>query len=153
ARALFREAGDAVAAAELAIPLGTALGSMGDRASDAEVLLQARAILETHPGSGLVDVIAAQARGQQIGNRLDRALELATESIDLADRIGVPPPYRAIIVQGHCRVATGDREGEATVRRGIELATALGDLRTAGSAFMNLANALVETAGPAVALS
>jgi class 3 adenylate cyclase/tetratricopeptide (TPR) repeat protein len=153
ARALLRETGDEEAAAELAIPLGTALGSMGDRAGDAAVLAEARAVLAPHPGAGLVDLIAAQARGESIGNRLDRALELATESIDLAERLGVPPSYRALIVQGHCRVGMGDRGGEPTVRHGIELAAAAGDLRAAGSAFMNLANALVVTAGPAVALA
>jgi tetratricopeptide (TPR) repeat protein len=130
------EDGDQLAAAELAVPLGTALRLSG-RSPEARVARGlARPVLEANPGPGLVAFLAAETTET---DEAHVAIARADEALSLAERLGLPEPPFARIARGLFQLELGDRSGEREVRRGIDLARGSGDLRQALAGFTNLA--------------
>ena len=151
AHAAYLAAGDAVAAAELALPRHTARRQAGETADGMVILDEARPILEAARGSGLVEHLAYRARiGEQDAAQ---SLALADEAIALADELGIPHPVRALYARGMIRLEAGDRSGELEVRDGIRRALEVGDLRQAAVGLANIAQLLPDVATPTAALA
>jgi class 3 adenylate cyclase len=147
-----RARGDETAAAELAAARSVALSFAGEGDRARAVLEDARAALAAHPGPGLVAVVAEQAMAAMVASRLDRALLLADEAIDLARSLGLPPPHRALHARGWVRYGTDETAGEADFRAAIDGAIAAGAISSAGGAMQNLAIARGNERGPRAAL-
>ena len=150
--AAYRVRGDEAAAAGPAARLAVALAFSGEGARAQAVLADARSILADHPGPGLVAVIAEQAMAAMVASRLDRALVLADEAIDLAGSLGLPRPHRALHARGWVRYATDEEAGEADFGSAIEEAVVAGAIMSAGGAMQNLAIARGNAHGPKAAL-
>ncbi len=141
AQAWLGEHGEALAAAEIAAPLASALRMGGDIAAGNAVREAARPVLEANPGPGLVALLAADATA---ASELDRAVGRADAALALAERLGLPEPALARIARGLALLEGGDRSGEGEVRRGIAAGRASGDLRQALAGYAQLGWILTE---------
>jgi tetratricopeptide (TPR) repeat protein len=148
----LRARGDEVAAAELGAPLADALFQVGHADTAEATLAVARAVLEGHPGPGLVSVISAQASLRSNGEHAD-ALDLAGEAIILAASLGLPPPPRALGTRGYAQQMTDQGAAELDLRAAIDGAVTAGDLRTAYGAYTNLAVMRADFQGPEPSLA
>ena len=135
--------GDQLGAAELGVPLSTALKMSGHSAEAMQAREQARPLLEANPGPGLVALLATETTTT---DETSEALARADAALALAEALGLPEPPLARIVRGVCLLELGDRSGEEETRRGIDLARMSGDLRQALSGFAKLAWTLTEHA-------
>jgi len=148
----LRARGEELAAAELGAPLSLALSNSG-RADMAEATLAAsRAVLDGHPGPGLVSILSEQAGLRVNGEHAD-AIDRAEEAIALAASLGLPPPPRALMVRGRAGSATDQRAGEVDLRAAIDGAVSAGDVRTAYVAYQYLAVLRQDFEGPASSLA
>ena len=148
----LRARGEELAVAELGAPLSIALFNSG-RADAAEATLTAsRAVLERHPGPGLVSILCEQAMLRSNGEHAD-ALDRAEEAIELAASLGLAAPPRALAVRGGARVATDQRGAELDLRAAIDGAVGTGDLRAASIALTNIAVMRSNVQGPTFALA
>ena len=143
AQSWFDDHGDPLAAAELAVPLSAALKASGHSDEATAARDQARPVLETNAGPGLVALLAVETTAT---DESDLAIARADVALRLAERLGLPEPPLARIVRGISLLELGDRSGEAEVRRGIDLARVSGDLRQALTGFTKLALTLSEHA-------
>ena len=148
----FRARGDELASAELGAPLAYALSNSGHADTAEAILAAARAVLERHPGRGLVSVVAAQAGLRSNGEHAD-AFDLAEEAIRLAASLGLPPPYRALLTRGYARWEGDQHAAEIDLRAAIAGAVSAGDVWAAYSAYNNLATMLAYPQGPASSLA
>ena len=148
----YRERGDSIAAAELAVSLGAAVFNVGDAQREAAIVDEARRVLEEHPGPGLVAVLAEQAHIAIQRQHDSDAIARADGAIDLARELGLPPPHAALHARGVSRLHFDLDGGEADLRLAIERAEAEGDLRAAAGAFINLAGALSDVSGTAAGI-
>jgi class 3 adenylate cyclase/tetratricopeptide (TPR) repeat protein len=144
--------GEDLAAAELGAPLAIALFNSG-RSDTAEATLEAcRAVLEHHPGPGLVAILSEQAVLRSNGEHADAA-DRAEEAIALAASLGLASTPRALVVRGGTRRATDPHRAELDLRAAIDGAVSAGDLRTAYVGFCNIAILRVVVEGPAFCLT
>ena len=153
AAAAYEALGDAVAAAALAVGRFIALTNTAANEAGLAVLDAAQATLEAHPGPELVELLAHRALLESNTGQPGTALAAADGVLALAERLGFPPPFRALYARGNARLAGGDREGEGEYRRGVELAREAGDLRACVMGLSNLANNLMDVATPTEALA
>jgi tetratricopeptide (TPR) repeat protein len=148
----YRRRGDSIAAAELAVSLGAAVFNLGDAYRDEAIVDEARRVLEQHPGPGLVAILAEQAHIAIQRDHDSDAIARANGAIDLARKLGIPPPHAALHARGVARLWLDLDGGEADLRLAIERAEAEGDLRAAAGAFINLAGALNGVSGTAAGI-
>ena len=144
---ILRARGEDLAAAELGAPLAIAVVHTGRSERGEAVLAASRAELEHNPGPGLVSVLAEQAVLRLIGEHPDAA-GFAEEAIALATSLGLPPPYRALMVRGSDRPPADREAAEGDYRAAIDGAVAAGDLRAASVAIYNRAAMSVDRDGP-----
>ncbi len=152
ASAMFRAGGDPVAAAELGVPTHVALRNAGLTGRAAAVINSSRAVLERHPGRGLVAVLAEQAH-EHMTHYAPEALEEAERAIDLALSIGAPTPHRALIARGLCRYPQDPIGGEEDVRAGVEGAIRDGDVRAGMVALVNVSSMVTAIHGAAAGIA
>ncbi len=153
AHAAYLSAGSAVEAAELAVSRCIALSHLGSHEATAEVLEDARAVLATRLGKGMVRLLAYRALIYAPSAERDLTLSRAAEVLALADDLGLAPPFRALYARAIALLDSGDRSGDAQFRRGIAVARESGDLRSALLGLGQLANLLMDVATPAEALA
>jgi class 3 adenylate cyclase/tetratricopeptide (TPR) repeat protein len=138
----YRSRGDDVTAAKVAIDCANALMNAGDSGRAEVAVAAARPILEANPGAGLVDLHVHDAVRAARGDNVESTVAAADRAIELAERLGLPRPYRAVAQRGLVRIAARDPKGEIDVREGIELAMAAGDKRYAVACMANRAATL-----------
>ena len=131
ARESFLRQGDALAAANLVIPFAAALHEAGQEARARAALEEARPILEANPGPGLVELRTEDAVRLARVDDPPGALREADEALRLADSLGLPRPYRALMWRAIGLLAQKKPEGEAEFRAALDLAMAAGDTRFA----------------------
>jgi len=130
---------DVMAAAELAVPLKTALANAGQTERGDALLVEARALFEAAGDPMVVAVIAEQGVSALVGFRYEEAIELAEDAIERARSLGLPEPARALMARASARFNADPTAAEADFRRSIELALEEGDLRSATVCYYNLA--------------
>ena len=118
ARGDFRSAGEAIASASFAAAqLSTA---PGDIVRARELLSEAIRLLESGPPSReLAFAYGAAARNEILGGRIHAGMELATQALELADRLGMDgQAVRASQFRGFAKLSLGDPAGvDGTARR------------------------------------
>jgi class 3 adenylate cyclase/tetratricopeptide (TPR) repeat protein len=131
--------GDTEAATEAALHLWVALWDMGEGARANAILARARAMLGQTPSPGLANLLAFESSRD---SDHEAAIRGATESIAMAESLGIDPPPRALSARGLGRVALGDLEGEGDVRLAIEGSFREGNARGAAVPIFNLARVM-----------
>lgn len=136
--AAHRAMGNDVAAAEMAVSWAGALMNAGGRATAETAIETARPVLEANPGPGLVDLYVLDTVQAGRGGGVEATDRAANRALELAERLGLPRPYRAVATQGNSRIASGDPAGEAFMREAARLALAAGDPRYAVTTLSNM---------------
>ena len=152
ALALFRESSEPVAAGRTLTTLTSMLGRLGD-SRQTETIEEAVALLEPLPGPELVDAYAAQAGSRYVGAAYLEAIAAAERALELAERLGLDEPARALGARGGSRAYLGQRDGLADMRRALALALEQGRGRDAALLHNNLAIASWLYEGPDAALA
>jgi class 3 adenylate cyclase/tetratricopeptide (TPR) repeat protein len=118
-----------------------------------ELDLEAVALLETlPPAHDLVEALAELAHTYMCLDHLAQAIDTADQAIELASRIGVPLPGRALSARGLSRLGLGDPGGIDQGTQAIAALIAAGQTRNAAVAWMNLSHTISSTEGPRVSL-
>ena len=152
ALALHRTAGARVANGRTLTALSSALRTTGDPRSR-ELIAEAVQLLEAEePGPELVSAYAQLARGNAIDAAYAEAIAAAERALELAARLGLAEPARALGYRGVSRAYPGDARGLADMRRALELATGQGLSEAAAVLYNNLALAAWQHEGPEAAL-
>jgi tetratricopeptide (TPR) repeat protein len=145
----FRLAGEIPAAARAMGPLASVLARLGDP-RQWTVQQEALALLEPLGASpGLVAALTEMARAEALQYRSEDALRLATRAIDLAEKLDLPRPARALGYRGMARTDLGDAGGLTDLREAIELATHAGEAREVANLYNNLGSRVWFFEGPA----
>jgi class 3 adenylate cyclase/tetratricopeptide (TPR) repeat protein len=138
----FRDSGDELAAAGLALRQAPAYRNIGDQPLAMAVVEAARPILNANPGRGLVDLHIEESIQAAYRDDHPGAVTAANAALALAASLGLPKPYRALGQRGLARQNTGDPAGEADLREAVDLAIAAGDSRYALSTLSNRAEGM-----------
>jgi len=150
--AAFEAAGDAPATARAMRQLTRVYGTLGN---PRRWTLAREALELLEPLGESPDLIAALTEVASLDALLGRnadAIATADRALDLAVRLGVPRPARALGFRGIARGNLGDPGAAEDLREGISLATAIGDGREVGVLHNNLGVQLWRTVGPVAAL-
>jgi class 3 adenylate cyclase/tetratricopeptide (TPR) repeat protein len=119
--ALFRDAGDATAAADAMIDLNHELYRLGDPRAR-EVLREALATLEGQaPGPALVRALSRTSGDCLFRGEVEDAVAFADRAIELSGSIAVPRPSHAFEVRGTARCLRGDAGGLDDMRTALAL--------------------------------
>ena len=149
---LHRNAGARVAHGRTLTALSSALRTTGDPRSR-ELIADAVQLLEAEePGPELVNAYAQLARGNAIDAAYEEAIAAAERALELAARLGLAEPARALGYRGVSRAYPGDAQGLADMRRALELAVGQGLSEAAAVLYNNLALAAWQHEGPEAAL-
>jgi tetratricopeptide (TPR) repeat protein len=152
ARGDFRSAGEAIASASFAAAqLSTA---PGDIVRARELLSEAIKLLESGPPSReLAFAYGAAARNEILSGRIRKGMELATQALELADRLGLDSQaVRARQFRGFAKLTLGDPAGVDEIREALRLSLERGLGFESVTAYQNLAHATWYTEGPRQAL-
>lgn len=149
---LHRTAGARVAKGRTLTALSSALRQTGDPRSR-ELIAEAVQLLEAEePGPELVSAYAQLARGNAIDAAYVDAIAAAERALELAARLGLAEPARALGYRGVSRAYPGDAQGLTDMRRALELAIGQGLSADAATLYNNLALAAWQHEGPQAAL-
>jgi DNA-binding SARP family transcriptional activator/tetratricopeptide (TPR) repeat protein len=148
----LQDEGDVLHAGEALATLSNVRRYLGEpgHAASAE---QAVALLEHRPGPELVAALAQLAGFNYSGGAYDQAIATAGRALDLARRLGLPAPARALGFRGGARCAKGETEGLGEMEQALELLVEQGKGRDAAVLHGNLAVVRWLLAGPAAALA
>jgi hypothetical protein len=140
ARAALLAAGDRARAAEAEARLGELWWLKGKRDRCFEHLGRAQALVRGEPASaGKAYVLSELARYRMLADEFDA--ETGREALELAETLGLDEVRaQVLITNGTGRVITGDPQGIADVRRGLEIALAGNFLFAAIRGYSNLAH-------------
>ena len=153
ALALHREAGAKVAEGRTLTALSSALRQTGDP-HNRELIAEAVTLLEAEePGPELVKAYAQLARGNAIDADYVEAIAAAERALELAARLGLAEPARALGYRGVSRAYPGDAQGLADMRRALALAVDQGLGLDAATLYNNLALGTWQHEGPRAALA
>jgi predicted ATPase/class 3 adenylate cyclase len=124
------------------------LHRLGDRRYP-DVADTALGILEPlGPSAELAETLADRAAASFLSGQHPEAAAFAERAIELAAKLGLPAPARALGFYGCARFALGQAAGLEDMRRALEAATAQGLGREAAVLYLNLAASLVRAEGP-----
>jgi class 3 adenylate cyclase/tetratricopeptide (TPR) repeat protein len=152
ALALYREDWATLAAARTLTTLSNVLRVAGDP-HGRDLLAEAVTLLEAEePGPELVSAYAQLAASRALDSAYAEAIAAAERATQLAARLGLPEPARALGYRGMARDALGEAQGLADMRRALALAVEQGMGRDAATLHNNLAVDTWQYEGPAVAL-
>jgi class 3 adenylate cyclase/tetratricopeptide (TPR) repeat protein len=122
ALSLDRERGDSLATGSTLTTLALVLRLLGDPHVE-ETLAEALELLETLPaGPELVAAQTEQAAFRYLSAAYPEALVAADQAIQLAARLDLPEPARALGFRGAARAYLGEPQGMAEMRRALQLA-------------------------------
>jgi class 3 adenylate cyclase/tetratricopeptide (TPR) repeat protein len=115
---------------------------------------RAVALLEsTTPGPDLVDALTELGATYAVGGRFAESIEVGDRAADIAARLGLPPPHRALANRGFARVYLGDMRGLTDAEAALAALLASGESRMGGVAWLNLAIMRWQVTGPQTAIS
>src|SRR5207302_376828 len=97
--AAFRAQGDVRRAGEALAVLSSVRYSLGEP-DHVRLAEEAVALLEHHPGRELVDALAGLASAYWVARQNELAIRTADRALDVALRLGLPLPGRALGVRG-----------------------------------------------------
>jgi predicted ATPase len=100
------------------------------------------------PSSELAEVLAGRAAATFLSDQHAEAAALAERAVELAAKLGLPVPARALGFRGCARFALGEAAGLDDMRRALEAAIAQGLGREAAVLYYNLSASLVRAEGP-----
>jgi class 3 adenylate cyclase len=140
ARSALLAAGDRAKAAEAEARLGEVSWLKGHRDRCFEHLGRAQALVRGEPASaGKAYVLSELARYRMLADEFDA--ETGREALELAEALGLDEVRaHVLITMGTGRVISGDPEGIADVRRGLDIALAGNFLFAAVRGYSNLAH-------------
>ena len=131
--------GDRSGAAVAKIALASALWARADPRSR-EVVAEAVALLESEPpGPEHVAAYAELARHEAVAGRASEAIAAADVALDLAARLRLEPPAKALGYRGTARQSSGDIGGIEDLRSALSLAIEQGLGGDAATIYNNLA--------------
>ena len=132
-----RAGGDEEAAASTMLAMVPALWAVQDRRL-VEFPREAVRILEARgPSAELVEAYQVRAGAGLWDWSWDEVKTFARRSIDMAARLGLPTPLRALSLLGQSRLASSDIGGFDDCERAVQEATATGDWSAAASVLTN----------------
>ena len=140
--AAHRARGNELAAAELSIKSATALFNAGRAETARHAIEAARPVLEANPGSGLLELYVLGVVQASRGTGVQATEIAARRALELAERLGLPRPYRALAERGMARLDAGDPAGSTDMREAFDLALVAGDRRYAVTSLSNRAASL-----------
>ena len=149
---LFRERNDIEGAAAALDRLSTVHHYQGDERALSEAQ-EAVALLEEHPGQGLVSALAGLAGSHLVRGESADTYAAADRALALAAELNLPPPHKALGFRGSARVALGDPDGLADVEQAAAALLAEGRGRDAVVQANNLAVLKGELEGPVASLT
>jgi class 3 adenylate cyclase/tetratricopeptide (TPR) repeat protein len=153
ALAVYRDQQQPLAAGRVLTALANVLRRQADPRSR-ETLAEALALLEAEPpGSELVDAYAQQANVHGVNAAFPEAIAIANQALDLAARLGLSTPPRALGHRGVARCGLGERQGVEDMRQALQLAVEQGRGLEAGVLYNNLAFVSWQYDGPQDALT
>jgi tetratricopeptide (TPR) repeat protein len=144
--ALCRERDDVEGAADALDRLSTVHHYQADERALAEAE-EAVALLEGHPGPGLVTALAGLAGSHLVHGESAEVVAAADRALTLAAELGLPEPHKALGFRGSARVALGDLDGLADVQAAGAALLAEGQGRDAVVQANNLAVLKAELEG------
>ncbi len=138
-------AGDREAAAEAEVLLAELAWFRGDRERNSGHLVRAaELVLDAPPSRSKTFVLCSLARYAALAGDSERAILLAREALELAERLELPELQAyALNYLGTARWSTGDAGGIADLERSVELAVGCGS-GEAMRAYNNLASAMLD---------
>jgi class 3 adenylate cyclase/tetratricopeptide (TPR) repeat protein len=149
--AAFETTGDVRKAAIATSRYSMLLHRLGDHRY-ADVADTALGLLEPlGPSPELVEALAGRAAASFLSDRYPEAAVFAERAVELAHKLGLPVPARALGFYGCARFALGQAAGLEEMRRALEAATAQGLGRETAVLYLNLAVSLVRAEGPRAA--
>jgi predicted ATPase/class 3 adenylate cyclase len=135
----YQELDERLAAGRVLSSLANVLQRLGDPGQD-EAIGKALALLEAQPYSPeLIHAYAELASLRAVGAAYPEAIAAADAALELASRLALPEPARALGARGAARSYLGEREGLEDMRRALTLAVQQGQGRAAASLHNNLA--------------
>jgi tetratricopeptide (TPR) repeat protein len=149
--AAFQATGDVRKEAMATSRYSMLLHRLGDRryANVADTAL--RLLEPLGPSAELVEALAGRAAASFLSDQYPDAASFAGRAVELADKLGLPVPARALGFYGCARFALGQAAGLEDMRRALEAATAQGLGRETAVLYLNLAASLVRAEGPRAA--
>ncbi len=149
--AAFQATGDVRNAAMATSRYSMLLHRLGDRRY-ADVADMALGLLEPlGPSPELVEALAGRAAASFLSDQYPEAAAFAERAVELAGKLGLPVPARALGFYGCARFALGQAAGLEDMRRALDAATAQGLGRETAVLYLNLAASLVRAEGPRAA--
>jgi class 3 adenylate cyclase/tetratricopeptide (TPR) repeat protein len=103
------------------------------------------------PSPELAEALADRAAASFLSDQHAEAAALAERAVELAAKLGLPVPARALGFRGCARFALGQAAGLDDMRRALDAATAQGLGREAAVLYYNLGASLVRAQGPRAA--
>jgi class 3 adenylate cyclase/tetratricopeptide (TPR) repeat protein len=146
--ATLRERGDTMELGRALSRLSLHHHYLGDPRAVSEAK-EAVSLLETQPGPELVAALGELAGTYVVASEFAAAVAAADRAVDVAAKLGLPEPARALSFRGSARANLGDRGGLAELERAAELLLAQGRARDAAVAIHNRASLSHEIEGPA----
>jgi len=147
ALALYRERDASVAGGRVLTALSGVLQRLADPRAE-ETLGEALALLEAQPpGPELVAAYAELAGLRVVGSAFGESIAAAERAIELAAKLGLPEPARALGSRGTARASLGEARGLEDMRRALALALEQGQARHAAVLHNNLALAIWQYEG------
>jgi class 3 adenylate cyclase/tetratricopeptide (TPR) repeat protein len=147
ALALYREGDASVAGGRVLTALSGVLQRLADLRAE-ETLGEALALLEAQsPGPELVAAYAELAAAHVVGSAFGESIAAAERAIELAAKLGLPEPARALGSRGTARASLGEPRGLEDMRRALALALEQGQGRHAAVLHNNLALAIWQYEG------
>ena len=146
----FRARNDDLGLGALLVKLGNALHLEGESEEGDAVADEGISILEHQPPGLLLAGAYVSLAGQAlVSGRSERAKELAQRAIDLGSTLGMDSAVaRALGFRGGARCDLGDPGGIEDLRKCLESVLELGETEGAGSAYVNLGDAVWINEGP-----
>ena len=151
--ALYREQRESVAAGRALTGLVAVLWALGDPRRQ-QAIAEALALLEAQPpGPELVAAYAEQSGVRFEDAAYPEAIATAERSSQLASKLGLPEPARALGFGAGARCLLGERQGLQDMRRALSLSLGQGKGREAAVHYANLSEASWHYLGPEAALA
>jgi len=146
----FRARGDDLGLGAVLVRLATTLHLEGEAAESAAAADEGFRLLEGQPpGRHLAQAYVFEAGTALVSGKSQRAKDFAQRAIDLASDLGLDSQLdRAFGFRGAARCDLGDAGGIEDMRRGLKGVLERGETDSAGSAYINLGDAVWINEGP-----
>lgn len=147
---LYSARGDDLGLGAVLVRLSTGLHLEGEAAEAEASVEQGLRLLESQPpGKQLAEAYVVLAGQRLVAGQSARARDLAQRAIDLGTKLGLDSAVsRALGFRGGARCDLGDEGGIEDMRKHLEFVLQRGETDAAGSAYINLGDAVWVNEGP-----